>query len=70
MRPDAEEGCDFSILTLKAFIRESTWKDKSFDMALRELLHAFRLPGEAQMIDRIMETFAGALMSMQCSAFL
>jgi brefeldin A-inhibited guanine nucleotide-exchange protein len=32
----------------------------TLDIALRRLLHEFKLPGEAQQIDRIMEKFAEA----------
>ena len=32
---------------------------KDIDLAIRELLKSFRLPGEAQKIDRMMEKFAG-----------
>lgn len=34
------------------------FKGKRLDEALREMLAIFRLPGEAQQIDRIMEKFA------------
>lgn len=33
----------------------------TFDNALRTFLGSFRLPGEAQCIDRLMEAFAGRL---------
>ena len=35
------------------------FKEMNFLTALRLLLSRFRLPGEAQKIDRIMEKFAG-----------
>ena len=34
------------------------FREKRLDEALREMLATFRLPGEAQQIDRIMENFA------------
>ncbi|KAJ4501838.1 hypothetical protein C8R41DRAFT_873085 [Lentinula lateritia] len=43
---------------LKAFIGLSNFKDKPIADAMRELLESFRLPGEAQQIARITETFA------------
>ncbi|EKM55633.1 uncharacterized protein PHACADRAFT_121344 [Phanerochaete carnosa HHB-10118-sp] len=43
---------------LKAFISLFGFKGKSVADAMRELLEAFRLPGEAQQIGRITETFA------------
>lgn len=33
-------------------------QDQEFDEAIRQFLNGFRLPGEAQKIDRIMEKFA------------
>ncbi|KAJ6618317.1 hypothetical protein B0H10DRAFT_1795581 [Mycena sp. CBHHK59/15] len=43
---------------LTAFIGLIDFKDKSIADAMRELLETFRLPGEAQQIARITETFA------------
>ncbi|KAJ6547119.1 Sec7-domain-containing protein [Mycena capillaripes] len=43
---------------LKAFIGLIDFRDKPVAEALRELLETFRLPGEAQQIARITETFA------------
>ncbi|ORY28981.1 hypothetical protein BCR39DRAFT_467884 [Naematelia encephala] len=43
---------------LKAFIALFDFKGKSIADAMRELLESFRLPGEAQPIARITETFA------------
>ncbi|KAI8823734.1 uncharacterized protein EV422DRAFT_618537 [Fimicolochytrium jonesii] len=45
---------------LKAFVGLMDFADKSFDDAMRTLLESFRLPGEAQQIERVMETFANA----------
>ena len=44
--------------TLDAFIRLVDFQGKRLDEALRDMLATFRLPGEAQQIDRIMENFA------------
>ncbi|KAJ3113573.1 GDP/GTP exchange factor for ARF [Phlyctochytrium bullatum] len=47
-----------NIELLKAFIQLYDFKGKRLDEALRLLLESFRLPGEAQQIDRILECFA------------
>ncbi|KIJ60626.1 hypothetical protein HYDPIDRAFT_43160 [Hydnomerulius pinastri MD-312] len=43
---------------LKEFMNLFDFKDKPMADAMREMLETFRLPGEAQQIDRIAETFA------------
>ncbi|KAI0736608.1 hypothetical protein C8Q72DRAFT_893220 [Fomitopsis betulina] len=43
---------------LKAFLGLFNFKDKSVADAMRDMLETFRLPGEAQQIARITETFA------------
>ncbi|THV07859.1 Sec7-domain-containing protein [Dendrothele bispora CBS 962.96] len=47
-----------NIDVLKAFVELFDFKDKPMAEAMRELLESFRLPGEAQQISRITETFA------------
>ncbi|GLB35139.1 putative guanine nucleotide exchange [Lyophyllum shimeji] len=47
-----------NIDVLKAFIGLFDFKNKPVAEAMRELLESFRLPGEAQQISRITETFA------------
>ncbi|TFK42763.1 Sec7-like domain is implicated in guanine nucleotide exchange function [Crucibulum laeve] len=47
-----------NIELLKAFIGLFDFKEKAIAEAMRELLEAFRLPGESQQIARITETFA------------
>lgn len=47
-----------NIEVLKAFIDLFDFGDKRLDEAMRELFETFRLPGEAQQIARIIETFA------------
>ena len=49
---------DFNIKVLHNFIDNFSFKDMHIDIALRRLLSTFRLPGEAQKIDRMMEKFA------------
>ena len=49
---------DFNRQVLKAFVDTFDWSGTPLDTAVRDFLVAFRLPGEAQQIDLIMETFA------------
>jgi Sec7-like guanine-nucleotide exchange factor len=49
---------DFSISVMHAWIDQEEYGGMAIDLALRRLLEQFRLPGEAQKIDRIMEKFA------------
>jgi golgi-specific brefeldin A-resistance guanine nucleotide exchange factor 1 len=44
--------------TLQAVVKLFDFRGKRIDEALREMLATFRLPGEAQQIERIMEAFA------------
>uniref|UniRef100_A0A672G0D2 Cytohesin 4b n=1 Tax=Salarias fasciatus TaxID=181472 RepID=A0A672G0D2_SALFA len=44
--------------TLKAFVELHEFSDLNLVQALRQFLWSFRLPGEAQKIDRMMEAFA------------
>ena len=43
---------------LYAYVDSMSFKSMCFDDALRFFLKDFRLPGEAQKIDRMMEKFA------------
>ncbi|KAJ3033191.1 Brefeldin A-inhibited guanine nucleotide-exchange protein 2 [Rhizophlyctis rosea] len=52
------EGDAFNIQVMHAFIDAMDFVDMNFVDALRAFLQTFRLPGEAQKIDRIMEKFA------------
>jgi len=49
---------EFNAAVLRHFIFGLEFADVPFDDALRHLCTAFRPPGEAQMVDRIMERFA------------
>ena len=49
---------DRSIDIMHAYVRKFNFQKMTVDQALRLLLGGFRLPGEAQKIDRIMEKFA------------
>ncbi|MCC8370484.1 MAG: T4SS guanine nucleotide exchange effector RalF [Rickettsia endosymbiont of Stiretrus anchorago] len=43
---------------LDHFVKQFDFKDKNYLKSLREFLKAFKLPGEAQKIDRLVESFA------------
>jgi len=49
---------DHAVATIDAFLALLDFGQLSFDEALRFFLSLFRLPGEAQQIDRIMQKFA------------
>jgi brefeldin A-inhibited guanine nucleotide-exchange protein len=48
----------FCLKVLHAYVGQMDFRAYPFDIAIRHFLRGFRLPGEAQKIDRIMETFA------------
>eukprot|EP00741_Cyanophora_paradoxa_P005196 tig00000852_g5036.t1 len=52
------EGDKFNIEVLYAYVDMLDFKEHGFDDAIRVFLSGFRLPGEAQKIDRMMEKFA------------
>lgn len=52
------ERNDFNIAVLKAFVNLHEFSEMILVQALRQFLWSFRLPGEAQKIDRMMECFA------------
>lgn len=51
-----ENGLCLSVL--HEYVEQMNFENMPFDMAIRHFLSGFRLPGEAQKIDRIMEKFA------------
>ncbi|MEQ2187215.1 Cytohesin-3, partial [Goodea atripinnis] len=51
---------DFNIKVLQAFVELHEFADLNLVQALRQFLWSFRLPGEAQKIDRMMEAFASS----------
>ena len=59
----------FNIQVLKQFAVQFNFSGLTFDAALRAFLESFRLPGEAQKIDRIMEVFAQRFCEQNSSAF-
>lgn len=58
-----------AIAVMHAYIDQESYADLTIDAALRELLKGFRLPGEAQKIDRIMEKFAERYCNDNVGAF-
>jgi Sec7 domain/Rab-GTPase-TBC domain len=48
----------FCIAVMIAYLNRMDFTGRTFDSALRYFLSGFRLPGEAQQIDRLMEKFA------------
>lgn len=52
------EKADLNIQVLKQFVHLHEFKNKTIVEALRDFLWNFRLPGEAQKIDRMMDCFA------------
>eukprot|EP00736_Rhodelphis_marinus_P002575 Rmarinus@m.16881 len=49
---------DFSNAVLRAFVETFDFRGQRPDEAMRMFLEAFRIPGEAQIIDRVMECFS------------
>ncbi|KAJ3682434.1 hypothetical protein LUZ60_015007 [Juncus effusus] len=49
---------DLSLKVMHAYVDSFEFQGMEFDNAIRTFLQGFRLPGEAQKIDRIMEKFA------------
>jgi guanine nucleotide-exchange factor len=52
---------EFQLAVMHAYVDSMNFVGMKFDKALRMFLNGFRLPGEAQKIDRIMEKFAERL---------
>jgi hypothetical protein len=46
-----------NIQILRSFVNHFNFKNLSFEAAFRQFLSKFQIPGEAQMIDRVMEQF-------------
>ncbi|KAK9689979.1 hypothetical protein RND81_09G095800 [Saponaria officinalis] len=49
---------EFPLAVMHAYVESMNFSGMTFAAAIREFLSGFRLPGEAQKIDRIMEKFA------------
>ncbi|XP_067673360.1 cytohesin-1-like isoform X1 [Haliotis asinina] len=63
------ERNEFNVEVLKAFVNLHEFSDMILVQALRQFLWSFRLPGEAQKIDRMMECFAERYCDMNQGVF-
>ena len=64
---NSAEELSFHKQVLEGYVRKFAFSGKELDIALREFLTAFRLPGESQAIDRIIEQFAKCYHSQNSS---
>ncbi|XP_052194866.1 brefeldin A-inhibited guanine nucleotide-exchange protein 2-like [Diospyros lotus] len=60
---------DLSLKVMHAYVDSFDFQGMEFDEAIRAFLKGFRLPGEAQKIDRIMEKFAERYCKCNSKAF-
>ncbi|XP_064170316.1 cytohesin-3-like isoform X1 [Anguilla rostrata] len=60
---------DVHLQILRAFVELHEFSDLNLVQALRQFLWSFRLPGEAQKIDRMMEAFASRYCSCNAGVF-
>lgn len=60
---------DFPLKVMHAYVDAFNYENMDFGQALRYFLQGFRLPGEAQKIDRIMEKFAERYCKCNPSSF-
>ncbi|KFK42561.1 hypothetical protein AALP_AA1G011300 [Arabis alpina] len=60
---------DLSLKVMHAYVDSFDFEGMEFDEAIRAFLRGFRLPGEAQKIDRIMEKFAERYCKCNAKAF-
>jgi brefeldin A-resistance guanine nucleotide exchange factor 1 len=60
-----DDAYPFNAAVRQAFVGRYDFSDMTFAAALRKFLSKFRLPGEAQCIDRIMESFSKELYRQQ-----
>ena len=60
---------DFTLKVMHAYVDSYNFQGMEFDEAIRAFLSGFRLPGEAQKIDRIMEKFAERFTKCNPKAF-
>lgn len=61
---------DLSLKVMHAYVDSFDFQELEFDEAIRAFLKGFRLPGEAQKIDRIMEKFAERYSKCNPKAFI
>lgn len=63
------EGDEYNVLVMHAFVDNMDFTKRRFVDALRQFLQSFRLPGEAQKIDRFMLKFAERYLTGNPNAF-
>jgi brefeldin A-inhibited guanine nucleotide-exchange protein len=63
------ERDDFNLRVMHCYVDALDFGGLDFDEAIRKFLSGFRLPGEAQKIDRLMEKFAARFVSCNPEAF-
>lgn len=63
------ERDDYNLSVMHAFVDNMDFASLGFDAAIRSFLSGFRLPGEAQKIDRLMEKFAERYVRCNPDAF-
>ncbi|XP_077380822.1 cytohesin 4b isoform X1 [Festucalex cinctus] len=63
------ERDELHLQTLRAFVELHEFSDLNLVQALRQFLWSFRLPGEAQKIDRMMEAFAARYCECNANVF-
>lgn len=61
---------ELSLKVMHAYVDSFDFQGMEFDEAIRAFLQGFRLPGEAQKIDRIMEKFAEHYCKCNPKAFI
>lgn len=61
---------ELSLKVMHAYVDSFDFQGMQFDEAIRAFLQGFRLPGEAQKIDRIMEKFAERYCKCNPKAFI
>ncbi|GAX80611.1 hypothetical protein CEUSTIGMA_g8046.t1 [Chlamydomonas eustigma] len=60
---------EFSLKVMHCYVDAMDFTDYEFDDAIRAFLSGFRLPGEAQKIDRLMEKFAERYVKCNATSF-
>ena len=60
---------EFNLKVMHSYVDSIEFTDLEFDNAIRKFLEGFRLPGEAQKIDRLMEKFAERFLSCNPETF-
>ena len=60
---------DFNQEVLSEFLKEYSFEGRTLVQSLRMILTQFRLPGEAQQIDRILEKFSAQFFATQTEGF-